>query len=320
MANDFGSAAATSGNRPPEASAELAALFDRVPSLAGLPRQVEPLPGGLTNRNYKVTVPGGSFVARVFSPGSELLAINRDNEYRNTATAAAAGAGPPVIDYWPAGGILVIGYIAGRTLTNADVAAPGSVARIARACRRLHDGERFGNDFDMFEIQRGYLAAVRARGFRLPAGYDRLMPCFEAVRHALARCPVRTVPCNNDLLAGNFIDDGERIWLIDYEYSGNNDACFELGNIGSECGLSADGLADLVTAYYGRPLRNKIARAALLGLAARYGWTLWGAIQAAVSPIDFDFWAWGAERYEAAAAAFTGPDFGRLLDDVQRDD
>jgi thiamine kinase-like enzyme len=295
------------------------ALFDQVPSLAGSPRSVQQLPGGLTNRNYKVGTPGGTFVARVFSRGSELLAINRDNEYLNTAAAAASGAGPPVIGYWPQAGVLVIGYIAGRTFTNADVAAAGNIARIARACRRLHAGQPFGNDFDMFDIQREYLGVVRAGGFRLPAGYADLMPSFEAVRRALTVRPERTVPCNNDLLAGNFIDDGHRIWLIDYEYSGNNDPCFELGNIWSECALSQDGLEELVTEYYGRRLRNKIARATLLGLAAKYGWTLWGSIQAAVSPLDFDFWSWAMERYEGAVAGFTGPDFSRLLDDVQRD-
>ena len=124
------------------------------------------------------------------------------------------------------------------------------------------------------------------------------------------------MPCNNDLLAGNFIDDGAQLWLIDYEYSGNNDPCFELGNIGSECGLSPAALAALVTEYYGRQLRNKIARARLFGLVAKYGWTLWGAIQDATSPLGFDFWSWAMERYEGAAAGLTGPDFGRLLDDA----
>jgi thiamine kinase-like enzyme len=146
------------------------------------------------------------------------------------------------------------------------------------------------------------------------------MPCFEEARRALAVRPARLVPCNNDLLAGNFIDDGERVWIIDYEYSGNNDACFELGNIASECAMTDAGLAELVGAYYGRPRRSKIARARLFGLVARYGWTLWGAIQAGTSPLQVDFWSWAMERYEAAAAGFTGPGFGRLLEDVQRDD
>ena len=110
------------------------------------------------------------------------------------------------------------------------------------------------------------------------------------------------------------------LWLIDYEYSGNNDPCFELGNIAAESGLSRDGLAGLVTAYYGRPRRSRIARAELFGLVARYGWTLWGAIQSATSPLDFDFWSWSMEKYEAASAGLTGPGFARLLDEVQQGD
>jgi thiamine kinase-like enzyme len=191
---------------------------------------------------------------------------------------------------------------------------------VARACRRLHAGQRFAGDFNMFEVQRRYYSVAAANGFRLPPGYDSLRPRFEAAGRALAIRDEGTVPCNNDLLAGNFIDDGSKLWLIDYEYSGNNDPCFELGNIGSECGLSADALAALVTEYYGRELRHKIARARLFALVAKYGWTLWGSIQDATSPLGFDFWSWAMERYEGAAAGLTGRDFGRLLDDAARDD
>ena len=122
----------------------------------------------------------------------------------------------------------------------------------AAAVRALHAAPRFVSDFDMFEIQPRYYRAARSGGMAVPAGYDDLAPAFAAARAALAARAEGTVPCNNDLLAANFIDDGERIALIDYEYSGNNDPCFELGNIAGECGLSADALADLVTAYYGR--------------------------------------------------------------------
>ena len=234
--------------------------------------------------------------------------------------AAQAGVGAPVVDYRPQDSLLVLRYLDGHTFANSDVQAPRNVPRIARACRQLHAGPRFVNDFDMFAIQGRYAAVTAEQGFAVPAGYDSWMPQVEAARRALAVRAQPTVPCNNDLLAANFIDDGERIWLIDYEYSGNNDACFELGNIWGECHLSTDALAELVRAYYGRPLRNKIARAMLLGTVGKYGWTLWGAIQAATSPIDFDFWSWAMERYEGAAAGFTGPQFARMLDAVQRDD
>jgi thiamine kinase-like enzyme len=294
-------------------------LFDRTASLAARPRTVRE-PGGLTNRNYQVTTPDGSFVARISGAGSELLAIDRDCEYRNSVAAAAAGAGPPVVEYRPQDSVLVIGYIEGRTLSRTDVAAPGTITRIAQACRRLHGAERFGNDFDMFAIQRRYLAVTRSRGFRIPAGYDDLLPYFDAAATALAASDHDgTVPCNNDLLPANFIDDGDRIWLIDYELSGNNDACFELGNIWAEAHLDIDGLTALVTAYYGRPRPSKVARARLLGLAGMYGWALWGAIQHGASAIEFDFWSWAMERFEGAAAGFTEAGFGTLLEAVHND-
>jgi thiamine kinase-like enzyme len=225
-----------------------------------------------------------------------------------------------VVAYRPEDSLLVLGYIDGRTYGNADVAEPANIGRIARSCRLLHAGPRFLGDFDMFAIQQRYRAVAREHGFAIPAGYDDLMGHVEEARVALAVRPDPTVPCNNDLLAANFIDDGERIWLIDYEYSGNNDACFELGNIWGECQLSLDALAELITAYYGAPLRNKIARARLLGVMGKYGWTLWGAIQHATSPLDFDFWSWAMERFEGAAQGLTSKDFGQLLEDVQRAD
>ena len=304
-----------SGSRP-----ELDALLDQTVSLAARPRTVQELPGGLTNRNYKVSTPDGTFVARLASGGTELLAIDRDCEYRNSVAAAAAGAGAPVIEYRPADRLLVLRFIEGRTLDAADVAAGPNLPRIAAACRRLHAGARFGNDFDMFDIQRGYRAVAREHGFRVPAGYDDLLPPFAAAQKALAVRAAATVPCHNDLLAANFIDDGDRIWLIDYELSGNNDPCFELGNIASESRLDADALAALVTAYYGRPRRAMIARARLFGLVSMYGWTLWGAIQNGASPIEYDFWSWAMERFEGAAAGFTAAAYPRLLEEVQLDD
>ena len=302
------------------ADADPLALLARVPSLAGTPRQVSVLSGGLTNQNYKVTTPDGVFVARVLSEGGELLGIDREHEYRNSVIAAAAGIGAPVIEFRPEERVLVLGFLEGRTLTNADVAEPVTLARIARACATLHGAGRFAGDFDMFAVQPAYYATATAAGMTIPTGYDDLMPAFDAARRALAVRAEGTVPCNNDLLAANFIDDGERIWLIDYEYSGNNDPCFELGNIAGECGLDTDGLAALVTAYYGRPRRSRIARAQLFTMVSRYGWTLWGAIQHASSRLDFDFWSWAMERFEAAAAGFTSPEFNRLLSDAQVED
>jgi thiamine kinase-like enzyme len=303
-----------------EAREDPVAVLARVPSLAATPRVVTALSGGLTNQNFKVTTPDGVYVARMFYDGGDLLGINRDHEYRNSVIAASAGVGAPVIEYRPEDRVLVLGFVEGTTLTNADVAQPAVLARIARICATLHGAGRFAGDFDMFEVQAAYRATVSRLGLAIPAGYDGLLPAFTAARGALAVRAEGTVPCNNDLLAANLIDDGERIWLIDYEYSGNNDPCFELGNIAGECGLDDDALAALVTAYYGRPRRSRIARAQLFNLVSRYGWTLWGAIQHGTSQLDFDFWSWGMERFETAAAGFGSPGFDRLLNDVQYED
>ena len=292
-------------------------LLERIPALAGRDCEVSELSGGLTNRNYRVVAPETDCVVRVFGNEPE-LPIDRDHEYRNSTAAAAAGVGAPVLDYLPDDGMLVVGYIDGVTMSDELIKRPGTLPRVAESCRRLHQGPRFVGEFDMAEVQDRYLATVRERGFRLPEGYLENMEAIHRVRDVLSATPVETVPCNNDLLAENFIDDGEQIWIIDYEYAGNNDPCFELGNIWSECHLSVEELEELITAYFGRPSPDKVARAQLQGLMSKYGWTLWASIQQATSSIDFDFWTWGMEKYETAVAICrSGSRFERLLQDVR---
>jgi thiamine kinase-like enzyme len=295
-------------------------LCEKIELLRRRPFEAVELPGGLTNRNLKVATPEGAIVVRFWGRASGALAINREHEYRNSVIAAASGVGAPVISYLPEESALVIGYIEGRTFTDDDFSKPGVIERVAASCHRLHDGSRFVNDFDMFDIQRGYPRIVIDEGYRLPDDYLDFGSAVDRVKGALAVRAEPTVACNNDLLAGNFIDDGDQVRLIDYEYSGNNDACFELGNIGSECHLTDDQLDQLVTSYYGHRHANKIARARLQGLMSQYGWTLWASIQAATSDIDFDFWTWGLEKYERAVEMFRGPLLNRLIEDVQRDD
>lgn len=305
---------------PSVSDSDLDALLDQLPVLTGQPRRIEDLPGGLTNRNVKITTATGTYVARCSTNSGNLLGIDRDNEYVNSRAAEQAGVGAPVVDYRPDLGILLVGFLEGTTLTNADLQRPEVLARVAQGCRTLHAGPRFRDRFDMFERQPAYLKAVHDNGFRLPTDYLDFADDFAAVRHVLEAGDQTTVPCNNDLLAGNFVDDGEKVWLIDYEYSGNNDPCFELGNIWGECGLSDDQLAELVTLYYGRPLRHKVARARLQGIVGKYGWTLWGCIQNGSSTLDFDFWDWAMERYTSAVAEFRSRRFAQLLIDAQASD
>ena len=314
------SVTAASAGPAPDDLLPLAELLERIDVFRGRDCTVAELPGGLTNRNYKVTTEAGSFVLRRASPKASALSVNREHEYRNSVIAAASGVGAPVVDYLPAESAMVVGFIEGATFTDATFGLPGIIERVAAACRRLHDGPRFVNDFNMFDIQRGYLRTVVGRGYRLPDDYLDFAAELERIRGALAVREEATVACNNDLLAGNFIDGGDRIRLIDYEYAGNNDACFELGNIWSECHLDDDQLEELVSCYYGRRRVSKLARARLQGLVSQYGWTLWASIQEATSDLDFDFWTWGLEKYDRAAGVLRSPQLDRLIELVQADD
>jgi thiamine kinase-like enzyme len=170
----------------------------------------------------------------------------------------------------------------------------------------------------MFEIQKKYLSIVREKGFRIPDGYLDLEKSFGELRRVFAINDDGLVPCNNDLLPANFIDDGEKIWLIDYEYSGNNDACFELGNIWSEAELPFEALEILVNEYYQSSRPEKIARAWLYCQLAKYGWTLWASIQHSISELDFDFWEWGMLKYESMRQALNSSDFPRMMEMAAR--
>jgi thiamine kinase-like enzyme len=281
--------------------------------------EISRVEGGLTNRSYRAADrTGDAVVVRLAGGKSELLSIDRRAECANARAAATTGVGPAVLFCDPDAGVSAVQWCDGRTLESKDLDDPRMLGRIAAACRTLHAGPRFACDFDMLAVQRKYLAVVLSRGFRLPPGYLDFAPQVEQIAAALAASPAPTLPCHNDLLAANIIDDGTRLWLIDYEYAGNNDPCFELGNIWSEAALERDRLEHLVTVYYGRARPERVARARLLALMSKYGWTLWAAIQDAVSEVHFDFWSWGMEKYERAVAEFNGPEFPQLISDVRQ--
>jgi thiamine kinase-like enzyme len=294
-----------------------------VPELGGTAALVEDLPGGLTNVNYRVTSPAGArFVVRRWAATAALLAIDRHNEHHNSRAAAEAGVGGEVVAFLPEQGCLVVRYLEGTVLSAEALRAADEalIVRVAAACRLLHTGPPFRDRFDMFALQKRYLALVQERGFRLPPRYLEHEPKVREIERAMSARPEPLVPCHNDLLAENLIDDGEAVRFIDYEYSGTNEASFEVGNIWSESAMSLDQLEQLTSAYWQRPLRHKVARARLWGLMSKYGWMLWASIQDGVSEIDFDFWSWGLEKYERAERELASPDLPRLVDEVQRAD
>ena len=284
-----------------------------IPDWAGRAVTAERIPAGLTNTNYRVDVDGTPHFVRIPGGGTELLAVDRANELHNMRAAAEAGVAPRVLHALPAWDVFVLAWVLGRTMSNESLSAPAMPERIAATLRRLHAGPRFRDDFDMFRLTERYLALVDERDIPIPARYRERMVAIPRIEAALARHPLPTVPCHNDLLADNYLDDGQRLWIVDWEYSGNDDPTFELGNTSQELGYDDGQVRELCAAYFGEASPALLARMRLQMIMSDVGWTLWAAIQARISRIDYDFTGWAEERWSRAAAKLDGPDFEAWL-------
>jgi thiamine kinase-like enzyme len=168
----------------------------------------------------------------------------------------------------------------------------------------------------MFRLTEYYLNLCKERSIRIPEGYLERMPLVEQIEKAMTFHPLASVPCNNDLLAENYLDDGKQLWLIDYEYSGNNDPTFELGNTCQEMQFSDEQISEVCAAYFGTPSSDMIARMKLNMIMSDVGWGLWAAIQAKISTIDFDFWGWAIERWGRAVEKLDRDEFRIWLKEV----
>ena len=277
---------------------------------------IQPLSGGLTNSNYKVEVDGTPFFVRVPGESTELLAVDRNNEYHNTKAASETGVAPKVLYYLPEHCVMVLEFLDGETMSKDSLNASGMPTRMAQSIKRLHSGPRFLTDFNMFRLTEYYLNLCKERDIRIPDGYLERMSTVEQIEKAMSVHPLDTVPCNNDLLAENYLYDGKQLWLIDYEYSGNNDPTFELGNTCQEMQFNDEQINEVCAAYFGTASSNVIARMKLNMIMSDVGWGLWAAIQAKISTIDFDFWGWAMERWGRAVEKMDGAEFNVWLMDV----
>jgi thiamine kinase-like enzyme len=278
---------------------------------------IQPLSGGLTNSNFCVTVDRISYFIRVPGKSTELLSINRKNEVHNTKAAAEAGVAPPVLYHLPAYDVMVLKFLDGKTMSKETLQETGMPTRMAQAIRKLHAGPRFYSDFNMFRLTEYYLNLCREREIIIPDGYPERMPTVARIEEAMSIRPLSTVPCNNDLLAENYIDDRNQLWLIDYEYSGNNDPAFELGNTCQEMQFDDMQIEEVCAAYFGEITASRIARMKLNMIMSDVGWGLWAAIQAKISTIDFDFWGWAVDRWSRAVQKMDSAEFPRWLKEVQ---
>jgi thiamine kinase-like enzyme len=261
---------------------------------------VSPLSGGLTNENYLVEANGTRYVMRIPGQSTELLAIDRANEVFNTVAAASTGIGPRVHEFVREGNVMVLEFIDGPTMSAQTLRSKEMAARMAASFRRLHAAPRFLQDFNMFRLIKKYLDIVDEHKVAIPADYRKRLPLVREIERAVGRAALPSVPCHNDLLCENFIDDGSALRIVDYELSGNNDPCFDLGNTAQEAEFDDELRAALCEAYFGRLDERQLARMNLFALMSDVGWTLWGAIQAKISAIDYDFTGYYTARWQRA--------------------
>ncbi|MBS1599470.1 MAG: phosphotransferase family protein [Bacteroidetes bacterium] len=291
----------------------LQSIIAQVPALVEA-TDITALGGGLTNMNYRIDTPNGIYVMRVSDTATNLLGINRKNEMVNTDRAHQAGVGAAVIHSLPHENVLVISWIEAKTLHAPDLREDASLLpRIANALRTLHSGPSFQGDFYFPDMRRKYLQTAIDRKYFLPDEYLETESLIITLEKKIASNPEKFVPCNNDLLAENFMDDGKKIWIIDYEYAGQNEASFEIGNLASEIFLPDKQLTALCDAYWQQHLPAKIARAKAWSMIARYGWVMWASIQEGVSKIDFDFRTWGMKKWNSVLPELRGEQYQSVL-------
>jgi thiamine kinase-like enzyme len=292
-------------------------VVTKIPDWKDKSISITPLSGGLTNSNFKVDVNGTPYFVRVPGASTDLLAINRENEHHNSIAANEAGVGPKVLYYLPEYCVMILEFLNGKTMSKDALNQPGMQERMAQAIRKLHAGPRFLTDFNMFRLTEYYLQICNEHEITIPEGYMERMATVATIEQAMSVRSLGTVPCNNDLLAENYLDDGKQLWLIDYEYSGNNDPTFELGNTCQEMQFNDSQIEAVCAAYFGVSTTDKIARMKLNMIMSDVGWGLWAAIQAKISAIEFDFWGWAIERWGRAVEKMDSKEFEVWLREVQ---
>lgn len=298
----------------------------RVPALAerGAPDAIEPL-AGMTNRNFRLVFGAESFVLRIPGKGTEEY-IDRKADAHAARIASEVGVGAELIHYDAATGVQVTRFIDGAvTMTGERLKAdPGMVRRAALAFKRLHGcGRPFLTRFDNFRMMEDYLALLSAKGARLPEGYEAVKKEAEAVRAAFAANSVALVPCHCDPLPENLVDTGERAYILDWEYCGNNDPSWDLGDFAVESDFDEEQDRILLETYCGGPVPEAFhARVVLQKAMVFLLWTLWGVIQVAnenPQPATgfASYWDYALDRFNRCQAIMNRPDFGALLECVR---
>jgi thiamine kinase-like enzyme len=290
----------------------MSALEDAVERVwPGRDTRVEVLGGGITNHNLKVEVDDERYVLRVAGKDTGLLGIDRGVELAATQAAAAAGIGPQVVAFVEPEGWLVTRFVEGASPLMTRMREPEMLARVASALRAFHAGPPIPGTFDSFRVVEAYRATALERGGHVPSEFEwahEIARRIEGKRAADA-----PVPCHNDLLNANFLDDGGRLCIVDWEYAGMGDRFFDLANFSINHELDDAASAALLDAYFGEARDADVESLALMRFMSDFREAMWGVVQNAVSELDFDFVAYATEHFERLRRTAEAPAFRTAL-------
>jgi thiamine kinase-like enzyme len=290
----------------PTEKIELQSIIADIPDLQSYDGHIERL-GGLTNRVYRV----GPHVLRIPGQGTEEY-INRANEAASAIIAAKAGVSPRVLHADAKTGIMVTELIVATTMSPEHFKTRfGAPARAGVALHKLHaSGGKFPFRFELFAMIDDYLKVLSTKNVDLPDGYHDVVREAEIIRQALAGKPAPLAPCHCDPLCENFLDDGTRMWIVDWEYSGMNDPMWDLGDLSVEANFSNEQDIEMLYAYFGgEPPTQDYARMVIYKAMCDLLWTLWGLIQHAnKNPAD-DFMAYASNRFNRCKRLMGSSDF-----------
>lgn len=277
----------------------------------------EPLGGGITNHNYKVSVDGETFVVRI--PGAETeLFIDRDNELDCSAEAGKTGVAPELVYHLKPENVTVIRFIDARTLSTEEIAGNNDVIRrIIRSIRVIHEKAAFKKRFDPFATIRKYMDRyVGKYDVPVPSDVEWMLSVCTDIEGAVHRNKPADVACHNDYLSENFMDDGDKIWIIDWEYGGRGDPYFDLGDFTVEHPFRREQEELIIQEYCGALHHEKLYRMLLYKIVSDLWWGLWAMIQWKVSKIPFDFYRYANNRFDRLRGNAGDKDYKKWLDQV----
>ena len=295
---------------------DLTHALRRLPELGTGELTFTALSGGITNRNFLVSgAPDGSrYVVRLAGNDTHLLGISREVEHAATVTAAGVGVGPEVVAYLRPEGYLVTRFIEGGPIPEAEMRRPDRLRQVGATLRRIHDGPAIPGLFVPYRIVEAYRALAISRNVRIPPEFELAQAISRRIELACLTAPIEMRPCHNDLLNANFIDDGARIRIVDWEYAGMGAPYFDLGNFSINHELDPDQDSILLEAYLGEPpSRALAARLTLMRVLSDFREAMWGVLQQGCSTLDVDFVAYAAEHFDRLLTVASGPAFERAL-------